>query len=364
MLRRHRRLWFPLVALLLAMPLGGLLLAPAPARSATELRPLAPIPAWPRHLAAWSDLPPALDAWMRDHFGFRRALIGAYARLVHGTLATGTIEVLIGHGGRPYLRIDQMIEQSAGVLMRQDAVATTADMLASLRAALARRGVGLIVAPPPNASTIDTAPLPGWARNPGRASEYDALLAALATRGVAAVDLRPVVRGVPTPYRRYDSHWTPRAALAAINAVAGASGHPDWALPKAEALSPPVPVGHGDLLRMLDLPDRSEFMPWLAVPAGHERALDTQPYPSIAATGPHPGPTLLVIGDSFTRALLPPLLLARIGRVVWVYHDLCRFDFGLVDRVHPVQVWYMPTERRMLCDPGAYPAGLAADTAP
>ncbi len=351
MLRRHRRLLFPLAALLLALPLLGLLLAPdSAARSAAELRALAP---WPGRLD-----PTALDAWARDHFGFRRLLIGAEARLVHGALATGTGEVFIGRGGRPFLRVNRMIEQSAGLRLDHDAVAATAGMLAALRDALAARGIPLIVAPPPNASTIATAALPAWARNPGRATEYDALLAALAARGVSALDLRPVARAVPAPYRRFDSHWTPRTALAAANAVARAVGRPDWTLDEAEALTPPVPVGGGDLLRLLGLPDRREAIPWLSLPGGGEQRLDALPYPSVAVSGAHPGPTLLVIGDSFTRALLPPLLLARLGRVVWVYHDLCRFDFGVVDRVRPAQVWYMPTERRMLCDPGAYPAGL------
>ncbi|MDA8252125.1 MAG: hypothetical protein M0Z28_23580 [Rhodospirillales bacterium] len=360
-----RRLLFPLALALLAVPLLAQFVAPATrGMSAEELRPLAAPPG----RDGWTHLLAQTDAWLRDHFGLRRALIGAHARLVHGLLGIGNADVLIGPTGRPFLRENAMIEQSAGLRLDRAGVLAAADMLAALRAALAAQGATLLVAPPPNASTIDAADLPAWARNPGRPTEYDLLLAALAARGVPALDLRPAMRAlqrVEDPYRRTDSHWTPRGALAAFNAIAAAAGRPDWHLAPAVALTPPLPLAPGDLVRLLDLAgvaDERLLLP--ALEEGTAQPLDRTPWGGVLLTLPDPrGPMIVLLGDSFTRAYFPPMVLARTGRVAWVHHDDCGFDFALVARLRPAQVWYLPTERRIACAAGRYPAGLAAAAA-
>ena len=361
MIRRLPTLLLPLAAVLLAVPLLVTLFAPAaPGVSADELRPLAPAP----RLRDWAHLLPAADAWLGDHFGLRRALIHVHALLVHGVFGVGNDQVLIGPGGRAFLRENQMIAQSAGVKRDDRAVAATVAMLAALRDALAAQGARLIVAPPPNASTIDAEDLPRWARNPGRTTEYDLLLQGLAARGVPALDLRPVLRALKEqddPYRRTDSHWTPRAALAAFNAIVAATGQPGWQLAPRVALTAPLPQPGGDLLRLLDLADgSSERLRMPALPGGTPQPLDRTAWGGFAMAGMQPdGPTIVVLGDSFTRTLLPPLLRVPAGRIAWLHHDDCGFDFAEVARLRPTQVWYMPTERRLACAPGHYPAGLA-----
>lgn len=360
-----RRLLFPLALALLSVPLLVLVATP-PARgvSADELRPLAP----PPRLAVTRMLPTETDAWLRDHFGLRRVLIHAQAWLVHGVLGAGTAEVLIGPTGRPFLRENRMVAQSAGRKIDHAGVIAAADMLATLRDSLALQGATLLVAPPPNASSIDAKDLPVWARNPGRATEYDLLLEALAARGVAAVDLRPVMRTLQQtadPYRRTDSHWTPQASLAAFNAIVDAAGLPGWRLAADAALTPPLPLSPGDLDRMLNLtgaPWEAVRMP--ALPAGTEHPLDATEWGAFERAIPgRDGPAIVVIGDSFTRTLMPPLVLAHTGRVAWLHHEDCGFDFAMVARLHPAQVWYMPTERRIACAPGRYPAGLPVSAA-
>ena len=360
-----RRLRFPLAVALLAAPLLVQLATP-PARgiSADELRPLAP----PPRLARWRTLPAQTDAWLRDHFGLRRPLIHAQAWLAHGLLRSGNGKVLIGPGGRPFLRENRMVAQSAGVKFDRAGILAAADMLAALRDALALQGATLLVAPPPNASSIDAGDLPAWARNPGRRTEYDLLLSELAARGVAAVDLRPVMRALKAttdPYRRTDSHWTPRAALAAFNAIVAAAGLPGWRLAADAALTPKLPVPPGDLDRMLDLTDAPvERVRMPALQAGIAQPLDARQWGAFARRIPgRDGPTIVVIGDSFTRTLIPPLALAHAGVVAWLHHDECGFDFRLVARLRPAQVWYMPTERLLACVPGRYPAALPASAA-
>jgi hypothetical protein len=71
--------------------------------------------------------------------------------------------------------------------------------------------------------------------------------------------------------------------------------------------------------------------------------------PAFSEAGRRSGETLLVVGDSFTRSYFPPLLVDHVGRLVWVHHQYCGLDWALVDKIHPDEVWWMPTERAFLC---------------
>ena len=115
MLYHYRRFWAPLVALLLATPLAFAIVAPTgPNLSADELRALAPAPSFPRTLAGVTDLPPQIDAWLRDHFGLRSTFIHAYALLTQIVLRTGNASVLIGREGWMFLRLDDALQQERG----------------------------------------------------------------------------------------------------------------------------------------------------------------------------------------------------------------------------------------------------------
>ena len=71
-----------------------------------------------------------------------------------------------------------------------------------------------------------------------------------------------------------------------------------------------------------------------------------------------PGPTVMIIGDSFTTIEFALMLLQHVGRVVWIDHQHCRFDRKVIDRFHPDEVWWMPNERFLICDPGAELVGF------
>lgn len=366
MLRHHRRLLFPVLALLLTLPLLVQVLAPPqPIPTSEEMRVPAPPP---RPLRRMADLPDVLreaDAWLRDHFGFRAALIHAQSFLAREVLHSGNERILIGRDDWFFLLgIDESLAQSAGVVVRPERVAATADLLADMRRVLAARGIKLLVASPPSSATLYPEELPDWARNPGRPTHYDLLYAALAERGVPAVDLRPALRAEkPRGHvsQMHDSHWSPLGALAAFNAVVDAAGLPDWRMTPETALAPLVQVHGGDSTRLLGVAaDETEPLQALAVPAGvfHELAPGSAPTGEIV--GAHAGPTIMVIGDSFTRNLMSDLVAARAGRFVWVHHQSCGFDWKWIDIAKPAQVWYMPAERLLLCAPGRRPAGFAA----
>ncbi len=308
---------------------------------------------------AW---PAAIDAWLKDHFGLRQALIRAHKELTKPMLGSGSGTVLVGRDGRMFYLGEEAVRQSAGLVLRDEGVAASVDLVAAMNAALARRGVRFLVASPPNGSTVYQDDLPDWAQNRGRRTEYDLFMEGLAAKGVRAVDLRPVMAEARTQgpaYFRHDTHWTPRGALAAFNAVVEADGHPDWKLDPATALAPPSVKTGGDLARLLGVQDAvSEPIEDLKLTDGPKDLLTSKWWEDFVETSGRPGPTVMILGDSFTGAHFAPMLLQHAGRVIWLEHQHCGFDWGAIDRFHPDEVWWMPAERFLVCDPGARPVGF------
>ena len=360
----HFRRFFAVLAFVaIAAPLAiGLVWPDSPAAVLKEGRRLANAPALPPNLAGWLALPNALDAYLKDHFGLRQALIGAHRQLTKPMLGIGDASVLVGRDGRMFYLGEETVRQSAGLIVRDRGVADTVALLAAMNQDLAERGVRLIVAPPPNAATVYQDDLPAWAQNSGRKTEYDLYLDGLTRAGVKAVDLRPVLRRAAADgaaYYRNDSHWAPKGALAAYNAIVFEDSHPEWRLDPARALTPPYLRRGGDLARVLGLQDSAgEEVEGLSLPMGSKALLTSDPYGDYVRSSGNPGPTIMILGDSFTAALFDVMAVQNAGRVVWVHHQHCGFDWAAIDRFRPDEVWWMPTERRILCDPGVRPRGF------
>ncbi len=364
MIASRRRYFAPAAAILIAAPLIIGLIAPdSPSAVLKEGRRLAPAPGWPASGAEWLGLPAAFDAYLKDHFGLRQALIRAHKDLTKPMLGLGNDSVLVGRDGRMFYLGEEAVRQSAGLVLRDERVAESVDLVVAMKAALAKRGVRFLVAVPPNSSTVYQDDLPDWAQNHGRPTEYDLFLDGLAARRVKTVDLRPVMaraRADGAAYFRHDTHWTAFGALAAFNAVVEADGRPDWRLDPAAALSPPSPREGGDLARMLGVQDAvSEEVEELRLSEGKKQLMTADPYGDYWLDSGHPGPTILILGDSFAGAHFEPMLLPHVGRVVWLSHEHCAFDWSAIDRFRPDEVWWMPTERFLVCDPGVRPRGFA-----
>jgi hypothetical protein len=364
MLRRWRRPFAVLAFLALATPLvAGFLWPDSPAAVLKEGRRLARAPAVPTTVAAWFTLPNALDAYLGDHFGLRQALIRAHHELTKPLLGMGEGGVLIGRDGRMFYLGEEAVRQSAGLIVRDQGVADTVALLAAMDQDLSERGVRLIVAAPPNAATVYQDDLPAWAQNSGRKTEYDLYLQGLASRGVRAVDLRPAMtqaRIEGAAYFRHDTHWTARGALAAFNAIVEADGHPDWRLDPDVVLGPGSIHKGGDLARLLGVQDAvAETAEDLKLLEGNKELLTSKWWEDFVETSGKPGPTIMIIGDSFTGAHFDEMLLPHVGRVVWLDHQHCGFDWKAIDRFRPDEVWWMPNERFLLCGPGIRPLDFA-----
>ena len=368
MLRRYRRFFAVAAFLVLATPLvAGLVYPDGAASILADGRTPAPAPRAPVDSADWFRFPKQTDAYLQDHIGLRQALLRAHRELSKPLF--GSYKVLMGRGGRMFYLGNEMVLQSAGLILRDRAVAQLADLLGRMNDALRARGIRFLVAPPPNASSVYTDELPLRAQNPGRPTEYDLLLANLAAKGVPAVDLRPVLKnarpGGPVFYM-HDTHWSFRGALMAFNAIVEADSHPDWRMDPSSALAPAVRKG-GDMAKILGLSDKiSEYTERLTLPYGRRIPL---PDNDFIETFDKPGPKILIFGNSLTLDFFPPMLLQHVGSVIWIHHKYCGFDWRVIDEFRPDEVWWMPGERVFLCQhsPIGFPEakkGAGQDKAP
>jgi alginate O-acetyltransferase complex protein AlgJ len=361
MLRRHRRLFAIAAFLLLAMPLAvGILRPDSPELIYKEGRRLAPQPAAPDGLEAWMALPGQIDAYLKDHFGFRHLMIQLHKDLTKPMLGLGGSEVLIGRDGRMFYLGAEMVRQSAGLIFRDQKVADSANRLAAMRDALEKRGIAFFVLVLPSTSSIYQDDLPIWAQSHGRKTEYDLFLQDLAERGIKTVDLRPPLKETASEGKAYllhDSHWTARGAIAGFNAAVEADSHPDWRVAPAKALASPQEIRGGDLARLLGEQDEvAETAEPLALPAvGKEENLSQDLMPAYMITTGKPGPTILVVGDSFTASFFPRMLAQHVGRAIWVHYNDhgCSFDWSLIDKYHPDEVWWARVERALICNSDA-----------
>ncbi len=364
MLSRYRRYLVLMASLLLATPLVvGIVKPDSPTSIFREGRSLAPAPKTPATVQEWLTLSAKIDSYLQDHFGLRQFLIRTNRDLTKPLLGAGNDSVLVGRNGRMFYLGQEAVRQSAGLVLRDLGVSDTVDLLAAMKDALMARGIHFLVAVPPNAATIYQDDLPRWAQNPGRKTEYDVLLEKLAKRDVQAVDLRPAItaaRSDRSLYYMHDTHWSASGALAAFTAIVEADAHRDWRLDPGSSLGPPIVRKGGDLARMFGVEDKAaEDIRELELPSGQKDLLSSEVFGDYVESSKRAGPTVMILGDSFTDIFFAPMLLQHAAKVVWLDDRVCGFDWKAIDRFHPDEVWWMPNERLLICRPGVRPLDFA-----
>jgi hypothetical protein len=348
----------------LAIPALSLPLMPAAQRSAAENRMLARAPAAPRTFSQWRTAPRAVDAFIADHFGFREDLIKRGAKLLK-QLGGRTSRPLVAEGRNGRLFLNEGLLRSTGWETQPARAADFAAFICEADRRLNARGVPMTFAVAPSPAAIYPEDAPSWAVPAKGPTEYDLILADVRACGVTPVDLRPALRAAKASgqvYWRTDSHWTPRGALAAFDVLVAAMGRPDWRIDPATADWRAVPL-KGDLPRLSDVPAQDELIettPLMSPPAGYQivpitgvAAAPENP-PTMIETG-RPGPTVLVIGDSYAQRYIAYYMARFTGRVAWVHHQKCAFDWRVVDVVKPDQVLILPVDRFADCDSGTRP---------
>jgi hypothetical protein len=362
MIRAYRRFWLIAALPFLWLPMiSGLVLKAPPIQGDAVV-------SWPRSISEWTEFPRDADLWMQQTFGLRSKLLRANAMIRYLLQSPTTNHVVYGKGDWLFLTDDAVFQQSMGQRMRVPQVTEFADLAAALRRELASRGASLVVAVPPNSQTANRESLPDWARVPPVATEYDLFAELIRERGIPFADLRPLLRD-PNLYHHTDTHWNNRGMLLGFNAIMLAAGRPDWRIDPKTVETGVRPTPGGDLARMLAVDghvfDREvelDFSPLKPAPFRVADLGDRQPMPTYIATREEAatGPTVMVIGDSFTRShFLAPLML-HARRLVWTHHDQCGFNWGLIEKWKPDLVILAPTERYVLCAPGRTPRNMPA----
>ena len=323
MLLRHRRYLALLAFGLLATPLVvGIVKPDSPAAILKEGRYLAPAPKAPAAGDDWLRLPKEIDAYLGDHFGLRQVLIRAHKDLTRPLLGLGNDSVLVGRDGRMFYLGEEAVRQSAGLLVRDQRVADAADMLARMNEELQARGIHFLVALPPERGDD----LPGRPASLGAKSRASRPSTTCFSRSSRRRACQPSICGRRSRKRAPEvrsSTCTIRigrsgARLAAYNAIVEADSHPDWRIEPSFALGPMTLRKGGDLARMLGVGDTvSEYAEDSDAPARRRRSfsLPIRSETSVE-TSEKAGPTILILGNSFTGGLFPPNDFAT-RRVAW-----------------------------------------------
>ena len=365
-----RRWWAILFVALLSLPALGHFLPDLPAPMRTTLAPEA---RW------WEEANKRLDPYVNNVFGFRGAVLAAHRAYVRFIGAPAGHNFIVGENGSLFYTGEHAMEQSVGQLVRADKVDEFVGVAERLKAQIAPWGGRLLVAVPPNSQTINFENLPAYARRQMVSpTEYDLLAARLKAAGVDFVDLRAVLREAKQSgavYWRHDTHWNERGALIGFNAAMAAVGHSDFAVSPEEALGAPVARPDGDMMRMADrtklgdpdlafpmkgpmlMPDDLVPITGIMAPVGKGN-----PFPPFAFDTGHPGPRIMVLGDSFTNRFWRGLLAYRSSAFAWTHHLFCQFDRKEIDAFKPDILIYAATERLFPCS-NELPSWLQGDKA-
>ena len=370
---------------------GGTIAAPLPGLFATsevstkEKRRLAPVPALPRTPADWESLPDQWNAYINDHFGLRRGLIGLHSRVMSALFHKAVSPtVIIGRAGWLYLGADK-----SAALFRNELPLTDQDVgrwLASMQRRqqwMAERGLAYLLVVAPDKHSIYPEYMPGEMVKAGPQSQLDQLMQAARTRpDLPVLDLRPALlaakaQGRMPLYWLTDSHWNDFGAYVAYRAVMERLSQQVTGLRVLDMADDAFvrrSRDGGDLAAMLAVPAREEAVIADDRPAGCRYETTQEPVPPwMTGIGPLirtrcPGARgkLLVIRDSFSSALLP-YFSQSFAEVVYAWVTPTERDFAhfqaLTDRERPDLVIEEWVERLMqfVPDPLSPPATPGPD---
>ncbi len=345
-----------------------------------ERRTLAGPPRRPHSMRELASLPPACDAFVRDHFGFRSFLIRLEARatiLWLGVPPSPEMELMVGRDGWLYYTGDDSISFAEGTRMfSQGDLGLWLVALRQRHDWLARRGIRYLVVFAPGSPTVYPEHLPGWIRPSTHGTRLDQLVGALRLcPEISVLDLRPNLLGAKRLARLYtptDTHWNAFGAFVGYDAIMNALTR--W-FPQARpasfaAFNTTWQETHGgDIAEMADIHGLvTEKIPVVVPRLGFRAAtLSPSQYGTLRKWDPLKGPVVtespgapipraVILRDSYFNALIP-LLSEHIGRAVYLW--ITDFDASVVERERPDLVIQEYTERLLMDVTPTNPPALA-----
>lgn len=376
MRRQRALLQSGLFAVLLCLPLLGLLLGVNDEAALAERRRLAEWPGVPRDLASLARYPERFEDWFDDHFGFRSLLIRSNKE-IEWRVKRGEVEMVVGREGWLFLGKASRVDRYRCVELPRDHEAAWRSLAARRRTLAEARDVPLLWAMAPNKHTVYADRLPAEVpRRPG--CDLGALPAVFAEAGVPFLDLRPALLAARQAHRvfhRTDTHWNELGAFFGARAILVELRRHFPGLPVPSLDDYEVRVQEGvrggdiaDTIRVYGevyLEDRITLVPRRvprARPARGSAALDpsrnSRPENRLATTtGRAELPSAVMFHDSFAYALMP-VLSESFERIVYVRNDGA-FDAAIVDAEAPDVVIVLMAEKKFAFAPVPDPAPLA-----
>ena len=363
--RRSRIVSVLFLAVLLAPAVVGLLSRASPdAIAAIENRAAAPWPAAPRTLADANAAPRAIDAYLEDRFGFRERLI-ALNRWMSDQLDLGFAEsdALVGDDGWLFLASGGAQDMYMGRTPFQSGEAAAwLDASTALKKRVHDNGAVFAILIPPQKSTVYGEYLPDFIQRGEGASRLDILTEGARLRGLPFADAKGALlsrKGEAQLYYRSDTHWTARGAFEGYGALMDVLEREGVRAPRLDRdrVAFPEREFSGDLARMLGQQERfKEIAPRLSVREATpftEQEIDAFVFDSfktrIIETDVDGAPTLLLIGDSYSNALIP-ILRESFSRIVFTHHQLGAFERAVLDD-YSSDVVVLQIVERMLVHP-------------
>ena len=356
-----RRWLAPVVVAALMVPSVGMLAMKPKAISLTESRSLATAPPVPRATADWLKLPRRLDTFVNDHFAFRDDLLDVAGK-VRWKLGQRSASGVVVQGAAGWLLLRQGLLRSIGAETDDGVIADYAAFVCGMGARMKQRNIPFLFALIPGTAAIYPESLPAWAHPSEGRNAYDLLESKTRACGVTTVDLRKAMRAAKDTgplYRKLDTHWTPRGALIGYNLMVSALGRPDWTILPNEAEWLPEVAPDDDLARLTgvarpppEYQDAPHMVAFKAAPTAKQPISglkDDPEQPAFIAGASGAGPTVLVVGDSYTRTFMPPYFAPFVGRLAWIHHRQCGVDPAVFDKVKPDYVVLAPAERYAEC---------------
>ncbi|WOI53141.1 DHHW family protein [Parvularcula sp. LCG005] len=329
-------------------------------RLGAENRLAAPPPQWTAGgLRAYTE---GLNQWMSDHFGLRASLIDLYGSLQDDLGLTFNQEVIEGQDGWLFLNHGGMLEDYQGRAPHDaSTLASWVEGLDRLSALSAAKDASFLVMIAPNKQSIYGADyFPPFLQEGAGSRRVDHLLAALETEGIPAIypaeDLRSA-RGQHQAYFRTDTHWTGWGAYTAYRAAMSAmqkTGFDLAILPEDRLAMRLERDKLGDLVALLGHGRYTEDRPiWSVMDPGPvrtskvDRPNSALPIPTRIMVRDPGGPTLLIIGDSFSP-FMAEYFAQSFGTVVLFRHEAGVVDLSELEEFQPDVVLFEVVERMLV----------------
>ena len=348
-----------LIALFLTtigLPLAGTIFGWNAAGRQAEKRELAPFPALRADWNTLTAFPRGLDAYFQDNFGFRPLLVRWHSFLNMRMLGVApSTTVMNGSEGWLFYADDGAVEDYVSDKpFDAEELEYWRDTLQQTDNWLRSRGIDYVFAIAPDKHAVYPERMPRWIHKLGD-SRTDQLIAYMRAHStVTVLDLRAALveaKQRERVYSKTDTHWNPRGALVAYQAILRNAGIQPWPRSEFQPTSTLAPgldladmVGLSDIIKETVLglkplrPRAARIIePADADPAGEEALLITE-IPNADL------PRAVVFRDSFSSSLIP-FISEHFSRTVYLWQN--DFDPEVVEKENPDLVIHEIAGRRL-----------------